>query len=216
MPASCLLCGADSHHQPLCAACHAQLPWLPSPRCPACALPSPDQDLCGRCLRHRPAFDATIAAFAYAGALAQLIPAAKFGGHWSLLSALSDSLLPELATATRPDHLIPLPLHPARLQERGFNQAMEMARIVHGQLKIPLQVDWLQRIQDTAHQARLSEEERQKNMRGAFVASPQVAGKHIALIDDVMTTGASLNAAAKALKAAGARRVDAWVLARTL
>lgn len=115
----------------------------------------------------------------------------------------------------RPDLLIPLPLHSARLRERGFNQALEIARPIAAQFKLELAIGKLTRQKDTEHQARLSANARWINMRNAFHYQGSLAGARVALIDDVMTSGASLNAAAKALKAAGAIEVQAWVIART-
>ena len=147
--------------------------------------------------------------------LTQLIPSAKFGGRWSLLPALAKLMLPALQQLPHPDLLLPLPLHPQRLKERGFNQALEIARPLAKNLKLPLELKLLQRTRDTEHQARLTEKARHRNMRKAFVATGDLTDRHIALVDDVMTTGASLDAAARALKQAGAARVDCWVLART-
>lgn len=214
-PAACILCGADSQHEALCLPCLTGLPWLPALHCQSCALPTLDGGLCGNCLNAQPHFESTHAAFLYHGVLAQLIPAAKFGARWSLLPALARLMQPALAQVSRPDLLIPLPLHPQRLKERGFNQALEIARPLARNMRIPLETGLLQRTRDTEHQARLSEKARHRNMRKAFVAQSDLSGQHIALIDDVMTTGASLDAAARALKQAGAMRVDCWVLART-
>lgn len=214
-PAACLLCGADSAHAAFCPACRADLPWLPALHCPCCALPTIDGGLCGACLKKAPAFTHIHAAFLYTEVLAQLIPAAKFGARWSLLPALAELMLPDLVNAPRPDLLIPLPLHPQRLKERGYNQALEIAQPLAKALALPLENRLLVRSKDTEHQARLSEKARHHNMRRAFVAQADLHGKHIALVDDVMTTGASLDAAARALRQAGAARVDGWVLART-
>lgn len=214
-PASCILCGDNSWHAAFCPACTRSLPWLPAAHCPRCAIPTLDGGLCGQCLKAPPAFDQTHATFLYTDALAQLIPAAKFGTRWSLLPALTQLMLPALTTVDRPDLLVPLPLHPQRLQERGYNQAQEIAKPLAQALCLPLENQLLQRIKDTEHQARLSEKARHLNVRRAFATQTDLTGKHIALIDDVMTTGASLDAAAQALKRAGAARVDCWILART-
>lgn len=214
-PASCLLCGSDSAHHALCQGCTSTLPWLPPLHCPICAIPTLDGGRCGECLKSPPAFDHTQAAFLYTGVVAQLIPAAKFGARWPLLPALTELMLPAVETRLPPDLIIPLPLHPARLKERGFNQALEISQPLASALGIPLGNTILKRIRDTEHQARLTEKSRKANMHRAFAAQADLEGRHIALVDDVMTTGASLNAAAQALKQAGAARVEAWVLART-
>lgn len=214
-PAACPLCGADSWHTALCPSCSTALPWLGDLHCPCCALPTLDGKTCGQCLTSPPAYDHICAAFLYRGTMAELITAAKFGTQWFLLPALARMLLDKVAHLEKPDCLIALPLHPQRLKERGFNQAQEIALTLAKTLQIPLAAHMLSRSRNTEHQARLSEKARHRNMRGAFMANPAASAKHIVLVDDVMTTGASLDAAARALKKAGARRVDAWVLART-
>lgn len=213
-PARCILCGADSGDDAFCAACLAALPWLPIDHCPHCAQPTPDGGLCGACLKAPPAFDNIHAAFLYTGALAQLVPAAKFGGRWALLPAFAQLMLPTVQAAPHPDLLMPLPLHPRRLQERGYNQALEIAAPLARTLHLPLEHKLL-RCRDTEHQTRLTGKARRSNMHNAFSVDGDLTGRHVAVIDDVMTTGASLEAAAKALKQAGAARVDGWVLART-
>lgn len=214
-PAMCRLCGKSCGTEGICDGCKRALPWLPVQHCPACALPTLDGGLCGACLKVQPVFDATRATFLYADTLAQLVSAAKFGMHWSILPSLAGLMLPGLEKAPRPDLIIPLPLHPQRLKERGFNQAQELARPLALALGLPLENAALARIRDTEHQSRLTEKARKSNMRRAFCATKTLDGLHIAVVDDVMTTGASLNAAARELKRAGAARVEAWILART-
>lgn len=215
-PCRCLLCSASCKNRALCPACLSQLPFLTQDLCPQCGLPSDSGGLCAGCLQHPPAFDQTCVPLAYAFPLTELIIKAKFSDRWFLLPTLSQLLLEKAAAAPRPDLLIPLPLHPARLKERGYNQSFELASPLAKQLQLPLRQDILERRINTGHQARLPLAERQKNMRNAFYARQNVAGRHIAIVDDVMTTGASLNAAALCLKKAGAARVDAWILARAL
>ena len=215
-PPACLLCGADSHQAALCRPCIDKLPWLTAIRCPQCALPTLDGKPCGQCIKSPPAFDSTLAVFQYRDTIAQLVSAAKFGGHWSILPALAELVISAAEQSKPPDFLIPLPLHAHRLKERGYNQALEIARPIAQHLKLPLLSHLLQRTRDTEHQTRLSEKARHRNMRKAFEIDADLAGAHVGIIDDVMTTGASLNAAARALKQAGAARVDCWVLARTL
>lgn len=215
MPAQCLLCKADSLDQAICPDCQATLPYLPIQHCPICAIPTLDHQPCGACLKLAPAFDSTRSGFLYQGIMTQLIPAAKFGARWHLFGVLAELMLQHFALEARPDFLIPLPLHKARLQERGFNQAQEIGQTFAQHLGLSLNTFALQRVRDTEHQARLSEKARRKNMRRAFLALDIVKDKRVAIIDDVMTTGASMDEAARALKQAGARHVEAWVLART-
>lgn len=129
---------------------------------------------------------------------------------------LADLLLARIDKDALPDFIVPMPLHPVRLHERGFNQALEIGRKVAKQCSIPLLPDICRRIKDTASQAALPWKEREKNIRGAFTCEADVSGKHIAMLDDVMTTGATLNELAKVLRKHGARHVSAWVAARTL
>jgi ComF family protein len=215
-PCRCVLCAASCKNSALCPACLSHLPYLKQALCPQCALPAHDGGLCAACLKHPPAFDFSYAAFAYTAPITELIIAAKFSGQWSLLPTLGQLLLPTVSSAPRPDLIIPLPLHPERLKERGYNQSFELAKPIAQQLQLALRPDLLERRINTEHQARLSQAERHKNMRNAFYAKQHIDGKHIVLIDDVMTSGSSLHAAASCLKKAGALRVDNWILARAL
>jgi ComF family protein len=212
----CLLCGAASGAQPLCHACHAELPWHRQPQCPQCAIPTPGGEICGACLKHPPAFDRTHAALAYAFPLDRVIPRLKYHGQLAIVPALGSSLSEAVAAQPRPDTLIPMPLHPTRIRERGFNHATEIARVVAIQLGLPLDTTHCQRIRDTPPQMGLKHDARRRNVRGAFTCSGNVQGQHLALIDDVMTTGTSLDELAATLKRAGAREVTCWVVARTL
>lgn len=215
IPPACLLCGARST-RPLCPGCHADLPWHRQPQCPQCALPTPDGQLCGACLKHPPAFDRSHAALAYAFPLDRMIPRLKYHGQLAIAPVLGECLAEAAAAAPRPDRLLAMPLHAARIRERGFNHATEIARTVASQLGLPLDLDSCRRIRDTPPQMGLKHDARRRNVRGAFAYSGDIAGQRIALIDDVMTTGTSLDELAKMLKQAGAREVEVWVVARTL
>lgn len=212
----CLLCGADSHAGLCCSACDADLPRLTVAHCPVCGLPTPDGSVCGECLKQPPAFDHTVAAFRYAFPVDKLIQALKFHERLILVNYLADALARRIAA--RADCIVALPLHPVRLRERGFNQSLLLARRIARQLDIPLLADACERVRDTAPQSSLPWKERDKNMRQAFICKPaaDVHGKHVAIVDDVMTTGASIGELARALKQAGASEVSAWVVARTL
>ncbi len=213
-PACCVLCGHEATSG-LCGDCQHALPWLDQPVCARCAMPSA-QIICPQCQHNPPAFSQTIAAFAYEGWLARCVPAGKFSGRWNLFTLLAQTSAHRFASATRPDYLIPVPLFDTRWQERGFNQSTLIAQVWGHHFGVPLRPRWLSRVRDTGHQLRLDLEARQRNIRRAFVAAPAVAGHHIVLVDDVMTTGATLHVAARTLLRAGARQVDTWVLARTL
>ena len=155
-----------------------------------------------------------MAAFAYAFPLDKLVLALKYGEKFLLADMLGDQLAQRVST--RPDCLIPMPLHPQRLRERGFNQSLQLAKRIGQQLNLPVLPHACKRIRNTPSQSTLAWKERGKNMRKAFSCSAEVAGKHVAVVDDVMTTGATLNELSATLLAAGATEVSAWVVARTL
>lgn len=215
MPAQpCILCGTFSNDGGWCKSCDADLPRLGEAHCPVCALPTLNGDICGRCLKHPPSFAATSAAFAYAFPIDKLVQAVKFSGHLALVGQLADALEPRILT--RPDSIIAMPLHPLRLRERGFNQSHLLAQRLAQNLNISLLTEACARTRNTPPQSLLPWQERGKNIRGAFVCSHDLSGKHIAIVDDVMTTGTSIDELASTLRQAGAVKVSAWVLARTL
>lgn len=210
---SCLLCGSDARSA-LCPPCHGELPRLPA-GCPQCAQANGDGALCGQCLQSAPAFDRTLALFAYAFPIDQLLHALKYR-HRLLLAPWLGKQLAEHCAELQPDAVAPLPLHPTKLAERGFNQALEIARPLAAALKVPLHADLCQRTRATPAQADLPLKERAANVRNAFFCEQRLDGQHIVLVDDVMTTGATLHECAKALKRQGAREVSAVVVARAL
>lgn len=211
-----MLCGARASVQPICPACLADLPHYALPHCPKCAIPSPDGEVCGACLHHPPAYDHSLAAFSYVFPVNQLIPALKYHSRLAIAQVLGQHLAHAVAARPRPDLLIPMPLHSARIRQRGFNHATEIGRVVAKALDVPLDFACCKRVRDTPPQVALAYDQRRRNVRGAFVCEGNVSGKRIALIDDVMTTGTSLDELAKTLKKAGAGEVETWVVARTL
>lgn len=212
----CVLCGARAQDGLLCTPCRADLPRHAVAACPVCAFPAAGSARCGRCLRHPPAFGRTLAVYRYEFPVAALIHAYKYGGNLALLDILAEPLAALAITQRLPDLIIPMPLHPRRLKERGFNQAREIAAAVARRIQVPLAAQACRRVRDTPPQAALKLGERAANLRGAFECDIDLRGKRVALVDDVMTSGASLDALAQAVLRRGAERVDAWVVARTL
>lgn len=220
LPQPCLLCGSRAGRDPVCSACFAALPRLSDAVCAVCAQPlgsgATGASVCGACLTDPPAFDATVAAFRYAFPLDRLIQALKYGHRLSVAPFLGTVLAERSLQAfgkSAPDLVVAVPLAPARIAERGFNQSRELAAPVAAALGRPLHPG-LHRIRDTAKQADLPWQHRARNVRDAFVGEATVSLCHVLVIDDVMTTGATLDATAKALKSAGAARVTNLVVAR--
>lgn len=215
MASRCLLCSEPgSHGRDLCNACNDALPWNRC-ACPRCAIPLPSPDVCGECLKKPPHVTATHACFVYGFPLDRLVPRFKFHSDLAAGRLLAELMVEGLAGASVPDALIPVPLHLTRLRKRGYDQALELARPLSRALQIPLLADRLLRTRATAPQSELHADARQRNLRGAFALQAGLAmPQHVALVDDVMTTGATLEAAAKTLLRAGVARVDAWVCAR--
>lgn len=189
---------------------------MPAAVCPQCAMPSPGGEICGACLKHPPAFGRTLAVYAYAFPLDVLIQQCKYAGAIHLTGFFADQLTLCLAAETKLDYLLPMPLHPARLADRGFNQAAEIARRLSAHLGIPWLPEACQRVRNTPSQAGLDLKTRQRNLRGAFACDVDLSGKRVALIDDVITSGSSLNELTRVVRKAGAVEIQAWVVARTL
>ncbi|HEY0722141.1 MAG TPA: ComF family protein [Gammaproteobacteria bacterium] len=215
-PPRCTLCGAlGEGHYDLCRPCLNELPRNLSP-CRQCGLPleGSGAQLCGRCLKRVPPFDHAVIPLLYQSPLDRLILALKF--HQGLAHArLLGQLLADAveASESRPQLIIPVPLHPKRLRERGYNQALEIARPAAKRLNIPISLDHVQRTRHTETQTRLKYRERHKNMRGVFEVARAVP-RDVAIVDDVVTSGSTVTALAKVLKQAGAERVDIWAVAR--
>ncbi|MCK5383099.1 MAG: ComF family protein [Gammaproteobacteria bacterium] len=218
-PACCQLCGtASATGLCLCQPCRNEAPWLANV-CARCSLPlaaSRDDSLCGRCQKQAPMFDATTALFHYRPPVDYLIKRLKFSSELAIVPLLSGLLANRLASrdASLPELLLPVPLHRSRLQERGFNQATELARAVAGLLEIRTTHRLCRRNRKTEPQSLLTHNARRLNLRNAFTVNSDRMPGHVAIIDDVMTTGHTANELARALKGAGVRRVEVWVIAR--
>jgi ComF family protein len=219
LPLSCALCGdaVTRGRVHLCDACRATLPRNAN-QCPCCAVPTPQSELCGACLKKPPAFDATFCAYQYAFPLNRLIQNFKYGKKLALTHTLSALLIDGIhqEAVKTCDAVMAMPLAPARQIERGFNQSHEIAKNTARVLGLPYRHRALMRIKDAPKQATLTLQERKKNVRDAFLCRKPIPNEHILLIDDVMTTGATAHAAATALRKAGAARVTVAVIARTI
>lgn len=218
-PGLCCLCGRWQART-LCRDCeHAWRPPASLKRCHRCALPwlsATDAEHCPVCERQSPEFDRAITALDYVAPWSHLIGRLKFQHDTALVTPLARLLTEAVRQRPHPvDLVLPVPLSPSRLRERGFNQAVEIARPLARQLGLPFDPMGLQRVRDTAAQAGLHLAEREKNVRRAFACRRDLSGLRIAIVDDVMTTGATLDEAAKTLKRAGAVHVENWVAART-
>jgi ComF family protein len=215
----CLLCASpETNNHAVCTACLNELPWHPTSSCPQCGLSSSGV-VCGSCLNSPPDFDATKAVFLYAYPIDAMMLRYKYGNNLNLGDTFAE-FLAEKTALDNIDLIIPMPMHPQRLKERGFNQALEIAKVLNKlfpkNTREKLDYKSVVRQTLTPPQASLPLKERVKNIKGAFKVNANLAGKRIAIIDDVMTTGASLNELAKTLKKAGASHVECWVIARTL
>lgn len=211
----CLVCReSGAHGRDLCAACNAAMPWR-GPACLRCALPLPRLGTCGGCLQRPSPLAEAHAVFDYAFPLDRLLPRLKFHGDLAAGRVLAQAMAGHCAGLPRPDVLVPVPLHRARLRRRGYDQALELAAPLAHALQLPLLDDVLRRRKTTRAQSLLDATARQRNLRGAFdITCARALPAHVVLVDDVMTTGATLHAAARTLLHAGVSRVDAWVCAR--
>jgi len=218
LPQRCELCAAASGAELICRGCHSSLPRV-GPACPVCALPTANGEVCGHCLVDPPPFVATIAAFAYAFPVDRLLHAFKYHGRLALAEWAAGAILDQRERqrgAHPPDRLVALPLAPERQRERGYNQAFEIARAIGERLRVPLVRKGMHRVRASPPQVTLPWSERAQNVRDAFACELDLAGMSVAVVDDVMTTGASLAEFARTLRRAGATRVENWVVARTL
>ena len=231
-PALCPVCEATlgpGRRDPLCGACWGAITRLGAPTCDVCGAATPTiatvaepprrvAPTCATCMTSPPHYDYARSAALYEGGLRDALHAFKFAGRRALAGPLGD-LAAEQCVASLPDGidaLIPVPLARERERERGFNQATLLARRIGRRLGVPTRPSWLARIRSTRPQSDLSAAERRTNVRGAFRASERVAGGHLLLVDDILTTGATLDACARALSAAGARRVGVLTVARVV
>ncbi|MFI3048318.1 Competence protein ComF [Pseudomonas coronafaciens pv. coronafaciens] len=219
----CLLCDERSEvPTPICVPCEAELPWLGA-QCECCALPLPGAGLsCGLCSKRPPAFSQVIAPWRYDFPVDSLITRFKHNGKLPMGHLLADLCGQFLQHrfdegVPRPDYLLPVPLAVKRLRQRGYNQAAMLAGWLGKKLQLPVDEHHLLRSRETAAQQGLDAKARKQNLHGAFtvIDADWVRDKHLALVDDVLTTGSTAEVIARLLNDAGARRVDVYCLART-
>lgn len=217
-PARCHWCGARCADV-ACASCAAALPWN-APACRCCALPlgfSSSLSACNACLSDAPPQDRAWAAFRYEAPVAEGIRELKFHARLAPAHVLGRLMAQRLAARAEPlpELLVPVPLHDARLRRRGYNQALEISRELARRLSLRVLPHAARRSRPTLEQTRLDAAERRRNVRGAFtVEEDALRNRHVALLDDVITTGATLAELARAARAAGARRIEVWAAAR--
>jgi len=224
LPYTCILCEALSDQElDLCQGCENDLPWHRD-ACPQCAQPlgqtssSSLQSPCGQCLKNPPPFTQTIAAFRYEMPISQWVNQLKFYNQL-LPSQLLGALLAKKIKAQSlqlPQCIIPVPLHKQRLIKRGYNQTHEIAKTVAHILQIPIDPHYCQRIRATAAQTEIPQRQRYSNIKNAFQAKSNKVYQHLAIVDDVVTTGATVSELAKTLLLNGVHRVDIWCSARTV
>lgn len=229
-PPTCVLCGAAGDDGlDLCAGCRGDLPVI-GPCCTRCALPfaapvraqPTGAAVCGTCRRDPPPFSRCLAVFRYEDPLPMLVAGLKFRGRLNVLRLMGLLMARRLleadqdvSTPVLPDLIVPVPLHRRRLRRRGYNQALELAKIVAGRLRVPVSACACERQLATPPQVGLDATERLRNVRGAFRATRRLDGLRVAVLDDVVTTGGTVSEMARVLIGAGCRRVDVWTIART-
>lgn len=219
LPKFCLLCETrPAARAGLCCACTEDLPYHRH-ACVQCGYHLTEHQLmpiCGRCLSQPPCYDQTLAAFAYQAPIDTLIWQLKYQQRLSNARVLATFLLEAIRQQQTaiPQALVPVPLHPQRLRERGFNQALELARPISLQLNIPIERHLCQRNRRTLAQSQVSASQREANMKQAFTLVHKHAYRHVAIIDDVMTTGHTVNQLARVLRGSGVEKIDVWCIAR--
>lgn len=219
-PSRCILCLAATTAVDLCAACARDLPANAN-CCRQCALPLAEGAhrnwMCGACVKKAPRFDASFVPFRYAYPLDRMIQRLKYARQLSIGRVLARSFAEQLL-ATRseplPSAIVPVPLGRVRYLSRGYNQATELARHLRGHLEVSAHSDWVVRVRETSEQAALARDARRMNVRGAFALSGRPDCEHVAILDDVVTTGSTVNEVATVLRKAGVKRIEVWAIAR--
>ena len=210
------MCGAESAGDAVCEACARALPNRPPSACPRCGLPGLDGGCCAACEREKPAYDATLALYDFVFPVDAMVHALKYRHRLSMASFFGAALAARAQDfGAQADLILPMPLHPRRLAERGFNQAVELARPLARVRGLPLGLAVVRKLRDIPAQAGLDREARLRNPRGVFECDMSLHGQRVIVVDDVMTTGATLGELARTLKRQGASWVGNLVVART-
>jgi ComF family protein len=219
LPSFCTLCHMATKEKMLCQACWDALPWHDGMACARCAGSLSAGEICGECMQNAPPYQQTICVFYYQKPMDSLILSLKFAeklSHAKLIGSLmAEKLTAHYTEKEKPQYLIPVPLHPTRLRERGYNQALEIARPIAKKLCIPIQKTVCTRILPTLSQASRNAKKRKKNMRNAFAIATPFQAKYVAIVDDVLTTGSTVREVAQLFKKAGVSRIDVWCCAKT-
>lgn len=216
-PFICCLCKTPCSNQRICEECQHALPWL-TQCCQQCALPlAQNMAICGDCQKNRRYFDHSVSLFHYQAPVVHVITQFKFHQNLTYGKLLAELMLLKLKkhyqNHTLPQAIIPVPLHKKRLRQRGFNQALELAKPLAKSLCIPLLLKPIKRTRHTAQQSQLNNTQRRKNIRNAFLVSATLP-EHIAIVDDIVTTASTINELSQTLKQHGVKRIDVWSIAR--
>lgn len=214
-PERCAWCESADASEGVCAGCESELPWN-RVACPNCAQPMPVAATCSKCLRRAPSFDSAWTAFVHVEPIRRGVLQLKYGARFEHARVLGTLMGRALASRLEPlpDLLIPVPLSRLKLMKRGYNQAQEVARAVSRVLKVPVDARAARLLRAPHDQIGQTAAQRRRNLRGAFGLERSLKGLRVALVDDVMTTGATLDALARAARKAGAISVEAWAIAR--
>ncbi|MES1196386.1 MAG: ComF family protein [Steroidobacter sp.] len=216
---TCIACGQrGSHALDLCDPCRSDLVFNHR-YCQRCAIPLQVDDAgwCGACLRLPPRYHASYCAFKYGYPVDEFVRSLKYGhslSHANVLATLLAEYLKQRRHHAWPDCFVPVPLSPPRYHDRGFNQAIELGRVVEKSLGIPMNTRLLERVRHTIEQAGLSRRERRKNLRNAFAVIAKEIPNHVAILDDVVTTGSTMNEITRVLRRAGVEQIEVWAVAR--
>ena len=218
-PYVCSLCGQDSQlDMDLCGDCLADL-QTPFATCKQCGLPittGENSPVCGNCLKSPPHFQNTLAAFSYSAPITRLIADLKYNGKHPLARVFADAWLHHFADhdIALPEAIVPVPLHRRKMWTRGYNQALEIARPIARHYQLPILTDHVVRTRHTRPQTELDARERKKNVRGSFRIKKEIPCSHVAIMDDVVTTGSTVRELARLLADSGVAKIDVWCIAR--